>query len=48
MQSKHGFKTTKTRSRIMSSIKSEDTTPEIKLRKHLWHLGYRYRKNYEK
>lgn len=29
----------------MGRIKSKDTKPEIKLRKALWHLGYRYRKN---
>ena len=29
----------------MSSIRSKDTTPEILLRKALWHCGLRYRKN---
>jgi DNA mismatch endonuclease (patch repair protein) len=29
----------------MAKIKSQDTKPEIKLRKALWHLGFRYRKN---
>lgn len=42
----YDFDTTEKRSNIMSSIKSEDTSPEIKLRKALWHSGFRYRKNY--
>lgn len=29
----------------MQSIKGKDTSIEIKLRKALWHKGYRYRKN---
>jgi DNA mismatch endonuclease (patch repair protein) len=32
----------------MSKIKSKDTNPEIKLRKFLWGLGIRYRKNVKK
>lgn len=31
--------------RIMSGVHSKDTNIEIKLRKALWHKGYRYRKN---
>lgn len=31
--------------RIMSGVHSKDTDIEIKLRKELWHRGYRYRKN---
>lgn len=31
------------RSEIMRAVKSEDTGPEISLRKMLYHLGYRYR-----
>lgn len=31
--------------RIMSGVHSKDTNIEIKLRKALWHQGYRYRKN---
>lgn len=31
-----------TRSRIMSGVGSEDTAPELKLRKALWHSGLRY------
>lgn len=42
----YDFDTTEKRSNIMSSIESEDTSPEIKLRKALWHSGFRYRKNY--
>lgn len=42
------FYTTKKRSKIMSKIKGRDTKPEVKFRKALWHLGYRYRKNYKK
>ena len=33
------------RSEIMSRIKGKDTKPELTLRKKLWSLGYRYRKN---
>lgn len=32
----------------MSKIKGKDSKPEVKFRKALWHLGYRYRKNYKK
>jgi DNA mismatch endonuclease (patch repair protein) len=32
----------------MQNIKGKDTSIEIKLRKALWHKGYRYRKNYKK
>jgi DNA mismatch endonuclease (patch repair protein) len=46
MKSKYGFETTQERSALMGRIKSTNTTPEIKLRKYLWKLGYRYRKNY--
>lgn len=35
------------RRKIMKSIKSRDTKPEVMLRKALWHEGYRYRKNYK-
>lgn len=31
--------------RIMSAIHSKDTDIELRLRKALWHKGYRYRKN---
>ena len=31
----------------MSKIRSKDTTIELRLRKALWHSGYRYRKNYK-
>jgi len=44
----NGFYTTKERSKLMSKIRSKETKPEQKLRKHLWHLGYRYRKNVKK
>jgi DNA mismatch endonuclease (patch repair protein) len=36
------------RSRIMSSIRSQDTKIEITFRKTLWSAGYRYRKNSSK
>ncbi len=36
------------RSRIMARIRSKDTKAEVLLRKTLWHLGFRYRKNYRK
>jgi DNA mismatch endonuclease (patch repair protein) len=32
----------------MSRIRAQDTRPEIKLRKALWNLGFRYRKNVRK
>ncbi len=35
-----------TRSRIMSRIRSKDTTPELALRAELWRRGSRYRKHY--
>lgn len=44
----NGFYTTKQRSELMGKIKSRETKEEIKLRKALWHLGYRYRKNVKK
>ena len=34
------------RSKCMSRIRSKDTSIEVSLRKLLWHVGYRYRKNY--
>ena len=43
----YDFETTEKRSNIMKKIRSTDTKPEIKLRKALWHQGYRYRKNYK-
>jgi DNA mismatch endonuclease (patch repair protein) len=36
------------RSRNMSNIKSKDTLPEIRVRKALWKMGYRYRLHYKK
>lgn len=36
------------RSSNMAAIKNKDTVPEIYLRKKLYGLGYRYRKNYSK
>jgi len=44
----NGFYTTKKRSEIMSKIKGKNTKPEKKLRKVLWDLGIRYRKNVRK
>ena len=35
------------RHKAMSRVHSKDTSIEIKLRKALWHKGYRYRKNYK-
>ena len=43
-----GFYTTKARSKLMAKIKGINTKPEIKLRKAIWGLGYRYRKNVKK
>ncbi len=34
-------------SKNMKRIKGKNTSIEIKLRKALWHKGYRYRKNYK-
>ena len=34
--------------KIMSAVKSKDTSPELTLRKALWHEGFRYRVNYKK
>jgi DNA mismatch endonuclease, patch repair protein len=48
VETKYGFLTTETRSRLMSKIKGTNTSPEISLRKALWKLGHRYRKNYKK
>jgi DNA mismatch endonuclease, patch repair protein len=45
---KYDFHTTKERSRIMGRIKGKDTKIELKLRKALWHIGIRYRKNYRR
>lgn len=44
----NGFYTTKARSELMGKIRSKETKPEIKLRKVLWNLGIRYRKNVKK
>ena len=41
----NGFYTTPQRSKLMGRIKSKDTKPEKKLRKFLWGIGLRYRKN---
>lgn len=35
------------RHKNMSNIRSKDSNIELKLRKALWHKGYRYRKNYK-
>lgn len=37
-----------TRSENMSRIRSKDTSIELIVRKKLWSLGFRYRKNYKK
>lgn len=39
---KNGFRTTETRSYIMTQIKSKNTIAEVKLRKAIWKLGFRY------
>lgn len=41
----NGFYTTRSRSQHMSKICGKDTKPEIKFRKALWALGFRYRAN---
>jgi len=35
------------RSWNMSKIRSNDTLPEVRIRKALWHMGYRYRLHYK-
>ena len=40
------YKDEKTISKNMKRIKSQNTSIELKLRKALWHKGYRYRKNF--
>jgi DNA mismatch endonuclease (patch repair protein) len=42
------FNTTPERSALMKKIRSNDTGPEIILRKLLWNSGYRYRLNVKK
>lgn len=44
-EEKNGFYTSSQRSRMMSRIRGKETKPERKLRKLLWGLGIRYRKN---
>lgn len=44
----NGFYTTKERSELMRKIKNSNTKPEQKLRKFLWGLNLRYRKNVKK
>ena len=39
---------TKITSNNMRQIRSKDTSIELRLRKALWHSGYRYRKNFKK
>ena len=41
-----GRMTPEQRHKNMAAIRSKDTSIEVKLRKALWHHGYRYRKNY--
>jgi DNA mismatch endonuclease (patch repair protein) len=43
-----GFVTTPARSKLMRKIRSSNTKTEVLLRKSLWSLGLRYRKNYKK
>jgi DNA mismatch endonuclease (patch repair protein) len=38
-----GFYTTSARSRLMGRIRGRNTKPEMRLRKALWALGFRYR-----
>jgi DNA mismatch endonuclease (patch repair protein) len=45
---KYVFDTTLERSKLMRSIKSINTKPELMLRKELWALGLRYRLNVAK
>ncbi|HTF80307.1 MAG TPA: very short patch repair endonuclease [Cytophagales bacterium] len=40
-----GFYTTRQRSKIMSRIRGQDTTPEKKIKKALWAAGVRYKRS---
>lgn len=42
------IKSVEARSKNMAAIHGRDTKPEIVLRRRLWGLGYRYRKNYSR
>ncbi len=44
----NGFYTTEKRSKMMSKVRGKNTKMEVKLRKALWALGFRYRKNVRK
>ena len=33
------------RSEVMKAVRNRDTAPEIRLRRHLWKMGFRYRKH---
>ena len=44
----NGFYTTPERSKLMGKVKGVDNKAEVKLRKALWNLGYRYRKHVKK
>lgn len=46
--SKYVFNTTAKRSNLMRKIKSNNTTPELLLRKSLWTQGVRFRLNEKK
>jgi DNA mismatch endonuclease, patch repair protein len=48
MRANFKFNTTRSRSELMKKIRSQNTEPERILRKELWKLGYRYRKNVTK
>lgn len=48
MGSSFKFDTTRSRSDLMKKIRSNNTIPELTLRKELWKLGYRYRLNVSK
>jgi len=45
---KTGYTTSPERSKIMSKIRGRNTVPEKLLRKQLWSIGLRYRKNFKK
>jgi len=44
-EDKNGFYATESSSKLMSKIRGKNTQSEIQLRKVLWSLGLRYRKN---
>jgi DNA mismatch endonuclease (patch repair protein) len=45
LNEENGFYTTRQRSELMAKIKCRKTKPKLKLKKALWALGFKFRKN---